>query len=137
MPTGAYPERLDLPPDVVSAFFTQLLGGAEWSSIDPAPDEASHAEVMNEPGASGPGPRLVDMDADDVDMLGYRTAPGLQWVPDPAPMHTMAQAYNDWLHDTAWATPRAFLGSASSRFKIPRSPSRRWSVACKISSSGR
>jgi len=59
-------ERLDLPPDVVSAFFTQLLGGTEWSSTDPAPEEASHAEVMDRPGAYEPKPRLVDMDADGV-----------------------------------------------------------------------
>src|SRR2546427_6251841 len=93
-------ERLDLPPDVLSAFFTQLLGGAELSTSDPAPEEASHADVMNRPGASEPGPRLVDMDADGIDIaVLYPTAPGLQWVPDPGPMHTMAQTYNAWLHE--------------------------------------
>src|SRR6266513_2497282 len=93
-------ERLDLPPDVVSAFFTQLMGGAELSTTDPAPEEASHAEVMNRPGAYEPGPRLVDMDADGIDIaVLYPTAPGLQWVPDPGPMHTMAQTYNAWLHE--------------------------------------
>ncbi len=93
-------ERLDLPPDVLSAFFTQLLGGAELSTTDPAPEEASHAEVMNRPGAYEPGPRLVDMDADGIDIaVLYPTSPGLQWVPDPGPMHTMAQTYNAWLHE--------------------------------------
>ena len=77
-------ERLDLPPDVLSAFFSQLLGDAEVSTTDPAPEEASHAEVMNRPGAYEPGPRLVDMDADGIDVaVLYPTAPGLQWVPDP------------------------------------------------------
>ena len=93
-------ERLDLPPDVASAFSTQLLGGTDWSTTDPAPEEASHAEVMNRPGAYEPGPRLVDMDADGIDIaVLYPTSPGLQWVPDPEPMHTMAQAYNNWLRE--------------------------------------
>src|SRR5262249_4210575 len=104
-------ERLELPPDVLSAFFTQLLGGAEISTIDPAPDEASHAEVMNRPGAYEPDPRLVDMDCDGIDIaVLYPTAPGLQWVPDPAAMHTMARAYNAWLHEYCAGNPARLFG---------------------------
>jgi predicted TIM-barrel fold metal-dependent hydrolase len=92
-------EQLQLPDDVITAFFTQLQGEVPPAVDDPAPTEASHAELMFRPGASQPGPRLEDMDADGIDAaVLYPTTPGLAWVPDPQVFHTMAQAYNDWLH---------------------------------------
>lgn len=58
-------EKLDLAPEVWAAFVRATLGGAaELSPDDPAPSESFHAELMARPGASEPGPRLADMDAD-------------------------------------------------------------------------
>ncbi|MBO0728761.1 MAG: amidohydrolase [Acidimicrobiaceae bacterium] len=92
-------EQLQLPEDVSMAFMSQLIGDTPASPEDPAPTESSHAELMNRPGASQPGPRLEDMDADGIDVaVLYPTTPGLGWVPDPTVFHAMAQAYNDWLH---------------------------------------
>lgn len=97
---GHVVERLDLPPDIMSAFASRLMGGAPASAEDPAPMESSHAEVMFRPGASEPRPRLVDMDADQIDAaVLYPTTPGLAWVPEPETFHTMAQEYNNWLYD--------------------------------------
>jgi predicted TIM-barrel fold metal-dependent hydrolase len=108
---GHVTERLDLPPEVQAAFFTQLLGGAVLRPEDPAPEEAAHAERMNRPGAYEPGPRLADMDADGIDIaVLYPTAPGLQWVPDAQMMHTMAHEYNRWLHEYCSGDPARLVG---------------------------
>ena len=76
-------EQLDLPQEIQNAFFTRILGGAtEIAPEDPAPSEASHAELMFRPGASQGEPRLVDMDADGIDIaVLYPTTPGLAFVP--------------------------------------------------------
>ena len=96
---GHVVEQLELPDDVRKAFFTQLQGEVQPAVDDPAPNEASHAELMFRPGASQPGPRLEDMDAEGIDAaVLYPTTPGLAWVPHPQMFHTMAHAYNDWLY---------------------------------------
>ena len=81
------------------------------SAEDPAPMEQSHAELMNRPGASAPGPRLVDMDEDGIDLaVLYPTTPGLAWVPEPDIFHTMAQEYNRWLHEYCQGDPARLYG---------------------------
>lgn len=108
---GHVTERLDLPPDVQAAFWAQLLGPAEISPQDPAPEESSHAELMDRPGAYEPAPRLQDMDADGIDIaVLYPTAPGLQWVPDAQAMHTMAHEYNRWLYEYCSGDPARLVG---------------------------
>ena len=88
---------------------------------DPAPDEASHAELMDRPGGYEPGPRLVDMDADGIDVaVLYPTAPGLEWVPDAQVMHTMAHEYNRWLHEYCSERPDAALRRRARRAPGPR-----------------
>jgi predicted TIM-barrel fold metal-dependent hydrolase len=104
-------EQLQLDASVVTAFMAQLLGGEQPVPYDPAPGEASHAELMYRPGASQPGPRLEDMDADGIDVaVLYPTTPGLQYVPDVGLFHTMAGAYNRWLHDYCAHDPARLIG---------------------------
>jgi predicted TIM-barrel fold metal-dependent hydrolase len=104
-------EQLQLDAEVVGAFMTQLLGGDHMAPEDPAPEEASHAELMYRPGASKPGPRLVDMDADGIDVaVLYPTTPGLQYVPDVRLFHDMAAEYNRWLHDYCSHDPTRLIG---------------------------
>src|SRR5438270_873692 len=104
-------EKLQLPDDVMMAFMTQLMGPTPPAAEDPAPMEASHAELMFRPGGSEPLPRLVDMDADGIDVaVLYPTTPGLAWVPDPNTFHTMAQEYNRWLHEYCSGDPSRLIG---------------------------
>jgi predicted TIM-barrel fold metal-dependent hydrolase len=105
-------EQLDLPPEVQTAFFSQLSGGDVPAAEDPAPAEASHAELMyGRPGGSQPGPRLEDMDADGIDIaVLYPTTPGLAWVPQADVFHVMAQEYNRWLHEYCSADPARLIG---------------------------
>ena len=67
---GHVVEQLQLPDDVVMAFSTQLQGKVPPAVEDPAPNEASHAELMFRPGGSQPGPRLKDMDAEGIERGG-------------------------------------------------------------------
>jgi uncharacterized protein len=104
-------ERLDLPEAVTAAFMARILGDETPAAEDPAPTEASHAELMNRPGASQPGPRLADMDADGIDVaVLYPTTPGLAWVPEADVFHTMAQEYNRWLHEYCLGDPARLYG---------------------------
>jgi hypothetical protein len=61
-------EQLHLPQEILDAFMNRVIGDVPPSREDPAPMEASHAEVMHRRGASEPGPRLEDMDADGIDV---------------------------------------------------------------------
>jgi predicted TIM-barrel fold metal-dependent hydrolase len=104
-------EQLQLDADVITAFMGQLLGGDRPVPYDPAPDEASHAELMYRPGASQPGARLEDMDADGIDVaVLYPTTPGLQYVPDVGIFQSMVGAYNRWLHEYCDHDPERLVG---------------------------
>lgn len=97
-------EQLELAAEVRDAFFSRLNGELPIRVFEPASDpipaEASHAELMYRPGASEPGPRLADMDADGIDIaVLYPTTPGLGWVPQADVFLEMSRAYNQWLHD--------------------------------------
>jgi predicted TIM-barrel fold metal-dependent hydrolase len=104
-------EQLELAPEVFGAFLSRLSGGVAPAAEDPAPAEASHAELMYRPGASEPGPRLADMDADGIDVaVLYPTTPGLAWVPEADVFLTMAREYNRWLHEFCSADPGRLVG---------------------------
>ncbi len=108
---GHVVENLDLPKEVVRAFDATLTGGVEVALEDPAPAESAHVERMDRPGASRPGPRLEDMDADGIDVaVLYPTLLGLRWVADAPTFHTMAQAYNDWLQEYCAGDPARLYG---------------------------
>ena len=91
----------------------RIGGDVPPTGEDPAPTEASHAELMYTVRARHqPVPRLDDMDADGIDIaVLYPTLPGLMWVPEPDVFHTMAQEYNRWLHEYCSATRPARAAS--------------------------
>jgi predicted TIM-barrel fold metal-dependent hydrolase len=105
-------EQLELPAEVTTAFMSRILGDVtEVSPQDPAPMEASHAELMYRPGASQPEPRLADMDADGIDIaVLYPTTPGLAFVPEADVFHIMATEYNSWLSDYCSADTSRLVG---------------------------
>jgi predicted TIM-barrel fold metal-dependent hydrolase len=104
-------EQLQLPQEILEAFLARVIGDVPPSDQDPAPTEASHAELMNRPGATEPGPRLEDMDADGIDAaVLYPTLQGLMWVPDAGAFQTMAQEYNRWLHEYCSGDPSRLYG---------------------------
>jgi uncharacterized protein len=104
-------EQLQLPQDVLDAFMRRVMGDGSTAAGDPAPTESSHAELMYRPGASEPGPRLEDMDADGIDVaVLYPTLQGLMWVPEPDVFLAMAQEYNRWLHWYCSGDPARLFG---------------------------
>jgi predicted TIM-barrel fold metal-dependent hydrolase len=105
-------EQLELPAEVMAAFMAGILGYVtEVSPQDPAPMEASHAELMYRPGASQPEPRLADMDADGIDIaVLYPTTPGLAFVPEADVFHIMAAEYNSWLYNYCSADTSRLIG---------------------------
>jgi predicted TIM-barrel fold metal-dependent hydrolase len=108
---GHVVEQLQLPQEIIDAFMARVVGDAPAAGEDPAPMEASHAELMYRPGATEPEPRLEDMDADGIDVaVLYPTLQGLMWVPDPEVFHTMAQEYNRWLHEYCSGDPARLYG---------------------------
>jgi len=104
-------EQLQLPQEVLDAFMARVVGDVPPTGEDPAPMESSHAELMYRPGATEPGPRLEDMDADGIDVaVLYPTLQGLMWVPEPDVFHTMAQEYNRWLYEYCSGDPARLYG---------------------------
>ena len=113
---GHVVERIEIPQDLREEYLTRVVGeGIERKlrdgSDDPFPMEASHADVMFRPGASEPGPRLQDMDAEGIDVsVLYPTTPGLGFVPDAARHGAMCAAYNSWLADFCSENPSRLVG---------------------------
>jgi len=109
-------ERLQLRPELAAEYMGRLngdIGLTVFSAAtgDPVPDEWSGAEKMFRPGASEPGPRLEDMDAEGIDVaVLYPTTPGLGFVPDAAGHGEMCRTYNDWLHDFCSEDPERLIG---------------------------
>jgi uncharacterized protein len=104
-------EQLQLSDEILQAYMSRVIGDATPPPEDPAPMESSHAELMYRPGATEPAPRLVDMDADGIDVaVLYPTLQGLMWVPDPDVFHTTAQEYNRWLHEYCSGDPARLYG---------------------------
>lgn len=104
--------ELDLPPEVMAAFMRRIRLEQGISDEDPVPSEsAGDPTSMFRPGASQPGPRLVDMDADGIDVaVLYPTSPGLVWLPEPDIFQIMAHEYNRWLHGYCREDPARLYG---------------------------
>jgi len=111
--------QLELPDEVRDAFLRtirvdrfQVPKIYQWDGDDPYPMEtAGDPAAMMRPGATQPGPRLADMDADGIDVaVLYPTTPGLLWVPEVDVFHTMAHEYNRWLHSYCSEDPTRLHG---------------------------
>ena len=127
---GHVQEQLTLPPDIMTEVM-ERIGGTDMEALtammaspenDPFPMESSGPPTLQTiAGGWDPLARLVDMDADGIDVaVLYPTTPGLAWVPDADVLHTMAHEYNRWLHEYCSARPDApRSASGSCRCRIP------------------
>lgn len=91
--------------------------GADVStgSTEPYPLELARA------GASAPGARLVDMDAEGIDVAVLYPTIGLGFwgITDAATAVSVARAYNDWLAAYCAAAPQRLHGAAMVPFQSP------------------
>jgi predicted TIM-barrel fold metal-dependent hydrolase len=91
--------------------------GADVSTGSPEPVPLETAR----PGAFDPTARLVDMDAEGIDVAVLYPTIGLGFwaIRDPATAVTVARAYNDWLAGYCAADPERLRGAAMVPFQSP------------------
>src|SRR5436190_10475517 len=100
---GHVQEQLTLPPDLMAEVMQRI--GADLTALsispadDPFPMESSGPPTLQTiAGGWDPLARLVDMDADGIDIaVLYPTTPGLSFVPDASRWGVVCRAYKDWL----------------------------------------
>jgi predicted TIM-barrel fold metal-dependent hydrolase len=118
-----YRERLDQPgggvqalgmmrayPDVFARLVTagegehwaDNIGGETW-------DEESRTK-MGRPGGYDPHARLLDMDAEGIDVAVLYPTSMLTWVEDAGLFGAACRAYNNWLRDYCSAAPTRLYG---------------------------
>ena len=101
----AYP---DMPPDFVG---TGADGDeAAWETAD-WDEESKHK--MSRPGGYDPVARLVDMDAEGIDVAVLYPTAMLTWIEEADIFGAACRAYNNWLHDycAAFAEPAVPRGA--------------------------
>jgi predicted TIM-barrel fold metal-dependent hydrolase len=97
----AYPEMPGMPVGAVDA-------DAGWASA--AETEATSWDdesrfKMSRPGGHDPTARLVDMDADGIDVAVLYPTAMLTWIEEADIYGAACRAYNDWLHDYCAVAP--------------------------------
>jgi uncharacterized protein len=111
---GHVQEQLTLPPDVMAEVMERI--GADMTALtadpDPVPSESSGPPTLQTiAGGWDPRARLVDMDADGIDIaVLYPTTPGLSFLPDAERWSLVCRTYNDWLQDYCAAAPTRLFG---------------------------
>jgi uncharacterized protein len=100
----AYPESLTALPAVndSDSSWAADVGGEGWD------DEAR--TKMGRPGGYDPHARLVDMDADGIDVAVLYPTSMLTWVEDAELFGAACRAYNNWLRDYCSAAPSRLYG---------------------------
>ncbi|HXY91323.1 MAG TPA: amidohydrolase family protein, partial [Acidimicrobiia bacterium] len=78
------------------------VGGEGW-------DEEARTK-MGRPGGHDPHARLVDMDAEGIDVAVLYPTSMLTWVDDAELFGAACRAYNNWLHDYCEAAPTRLYG---------------------------
>ena len=133
---GHVQEQLTLPPDIMTEVM-ERIGGTDMEALmasmaapenDPFPMESSGPPTLQTiAGGWDPLARLVDMDADGIDMaVLYPTTPGLSFVPDAERWGWCAPRTTTGSRSTAPPRRRGSSAWASCRCRIRRRPSRRW-----------
>jgi predicted TIM-barrel fold metal-dependent hydrolase len=113
---GHVQERLTLPPDLMTEIMerigTDVAAMAAHGAEDPFPTESSGPPTLQTiEGGWDPLARLVDMDADGIDIaVLYPTTPGLSFLPDADRWSVVCRAYNDWLEEYCAAAPTRLVG---------------------------
>jgi uncharacterized protein len=100
----AYPDavvRLQEPADEDGSWASGV-GGESWA------DEAR--SKMGRPGGYDPHARLLDMDADGIDVAVLYPTSMLTWVEDAGLFGAACRAYNNWLRDYCSASPSRLCG---------------------------
>jgi uncharacterized protein len=100
----AYPDavvRLQEPADEDGSWASGV-GGESWA------DEAR--SKMGRPGGYDPHARLMDMDADGIDIAVLYPTSMLTWVEDAGLFGAACRAYNNWLRDYCSASPSRLYG---------------------------
>jgi predicted TIM-barrel fold metal-dependent hydrolase len=98
----AYPEAFRVVDAAEGKHWAEDIGGETW-------DEESRAK-MGRPGGYDPVSRLVDMDAEGIDVAVLYPTSMLTWVEDPALFGAACRAYNNWLRDYCSAAPTRLYG---------------------------
>ncbi len=113
---GHVQEQLTLPPDLMAEIMerigTDVAAMSISASDDPFPMESAGPPTLQTiAGGWDPVARLVDMDADGIDIaVLYPTTPGLSFVPDAERWGVVCRAYNDWLEQYSAAAPTRLFG---------------------------
>jgi predicted TIM-barrel fold metal-dependent hydrolase len=96
--TRAYP---DMPAE-----FLGDQGDDHWDEIAEHTDwEAESKHKMSRPGGHDPVARLVDMDAEGIDVAVLYPTAMLTWIEEADIFGAACRAYNNWLHDYCAAAP--------------------------------
>ncbi len=107
----AYP---DMPPDLLGRE-SDDESEAAWGSADVAGSDSWEEESklkMGRPGGYDPVARLVDMDADGIDVAVLYPTAMLTWVEEADIFGAACRAYNNWLRDYCAAAPDRLYGVA-------------------------
>jgi predicted TIM-barrel fold metal-dependent hydrolase len=100
----AYPAvaALPLPDKDDDEFWAAEIGGEGW-------DEDSRSK-MGRPGGYDPDARLVDMDAEGIDVAVLYPTSMLTWVEEVDLFGAACRAYNNWMRDYCSAAPSRLYG---------------------------
>jgi uncharacterized protein len=107
----AYP---DMPPDLLGRESGDE-SEASWGSAEVAGSDSWEEESklkMGRPGGYDPVARLVDMDADGIDVAVLYPTAMLTWVEEADIFGAACRAYNNWLRDYCAAAPNRLYGVA-------------------------
>ena len=120
----AYREQLDRPgggvqelgirrayPDAVVRLQETTEDGGSWAADigDESWADESRSQ-MGRPGGYDPRARLIDMDADGIDIAVLYPTSMLTWVEDAGLFGAACRAYNNWLRDYCSVAPSRLYG---------------------------
>jgi predicted TIM-barrel fold metal-dependent hydrolase len=113
----AYP---DMPPEFLGgggdddegAWESTAAGDANW-------DEESKYK-MSRPGGHDPAARLVDMDAEGIDVAVLYPTAMLTWIEEADVFGAACRAYNNWLHDYCAVAPSRLYPVALTPLQDPQ-----------------
>ncbi|HEU5308804.1 MAG TPA: amidohydrolase family protein [Acidimicrobiia bacterium] len=101
--TRAYP---DMPAEFLTGGGAGPDSDSSWDEIAEHTDwEAESKHKMSRPGGHDPVARLVDMDAEGIDVAVLYPTAMLTWIEEADIFGAACRAYNNWLHDYCAAAP--------------------------------
>jgi predicted TIM-barrel fold metal-dependent hydrolase len=108
--TRAYP---DMPAEFLTGGGAGPDSDSSWDEIAEHTDwEAESKHKMSRPGGHDPVARLVDMDAEGIDVAVLYPTAMLTWIEEADIFGAACRAYNNWLHDYCAAAPERLFSVA-------------------------